>query len=86
MGDPLGYDDSEEARAKRAAERSKRITVRKFNSFEEAEAADEEFWAAMTPAERMACLWEMVLDHLAWSQPRGTEPRLQRTVVRIQRP
>ncbi len=36
MADPLGYDDSEQARAQRAAERSKRITLRKFNSFEEA--------------------------------------------------
>ena len=85
MGDPLGYDDSQEARAQRAAERSKRITVRKFNSFEEAEAADDEFWAAMTPAERFAATCEMGPEWEAWRGRVPNEPRLSRAVERVRR-
>jgi hypothetical protein len=86
MGDPLGHDDSEEARAQRAAARSKRITVRKFSSFEEAEAADDEFWAAMTAAERFAATCEMGIEWEAWNGGSGVEPRLARSVESIQRP
>jgi hypothetical protein len=86
MADPLGHDDSEEARAQRAAERAQRMTVRKFNSFEEAEAADEEFWAAMTPAERFAATCEMGIEWEAWNGGRDVEPRLSRSVESIQRP
>lgn len=89
MSDPThasgAHDDSDEARAQRAAERAQRMTVRKFNSFEEAEAADEEFWAAMTPAERFAATCEMGPEWEAWRGRVPNEPRVSRAVERVRR-
>jgi len=40
-------------------------------------------WKSATPAERMSAVWELTLQCLAW---RGEiEPRLQRSIVCIQR-
>lgn len=83
-GDGL-VDELDNDFKRRAEERSKRITVRVFRSWEEENAASDEFWAAMTPEQRVELLWDMVLDLDAWRGGSGDQPRLQRSVVRIRR-
>jgi hypothetical protein len=51
----------------------------------EAERFDREFWARVEPADRLALVWEMTLDYLAWRDPDAPEPRLQRSVCRVER-
>ena len=46
---------------------------------------DREFWRAVPPDERLAMVWEMALEYLAWMDPNASEPRLQRTVCRVER-
>ena len=48
--------------------------------------ADESYWDEATPAERIAAVWELTLLCLAWEPNRTDEPRLQRSISRIQRP
>ena len=43
-------------------------------------------WARMTPDERVAVLWDTVLEEQAWRGVDADQLRLQRSVVRIQRP
>ena len=60
------------------------VTVRKFALGDPAiEAADREFWAALSAEERLALTWDLVCQHLAWTRPNEPEPRLQRSVFRI---
>jgi hypothetical protein len=47
---------------------------------------DESYWDKATPAERINAVWELTLLCLAWQPNRTDEPRLQRSVSRIQRP
>jgi hypothetical protein len=49
-------------------------------------AVDEDDWAGTTAAERIEAVWTLTLQCLAWQGWEGDEPRLQRSVVRIQRP
>jgi hypothetical protein len=46
---------------------------------------DESYWDRATPAERIDSVWELTLLCLAWQPNRTDEPRLQRSVSRIQR-
>ncbi len=39
-----------------------------------------------TPEERINAVWELTLLCLAWQGDQASEPRLQRSVSRIQRP
>lgn len=41
--------------------------------------------AGLTPAERISLVWELTLQCLAWRENKLVEPRLQRSVVHIQR-
>ena len=60
------------------------MTVQKFALGDPAiEAADREFWAALTGEERLALTSDLVCQHLAWTRPNEPEPRLQRSVFRI---
>ena len=68
------------------AERRRHWTVRVIRPGEDERAADREFWQRMTPDERVAVLWDMVLEARAWQGGHGDQPRLQRSVVRVQRP
>ncbi len=43
-------------------------------------------WAASSPEERMAAVWDLTLECLAMRGIDPSELRLQRSVVRIQRP
>lgn len=47
---------------------------------------DEPQPAPSTPGERMEAVWTLTLACLAWNGGIDGEPRLQRSVVRIQRP
>ena len=48
--------------------------------------ADEQYWDNATPAERMNAVWELTLICLTWQSKQAHEPRLQRSISRIQRP
>ncbi|MEP7121887.1 MAG: hypothetical protein ABJE95_13285 [Byssovorax sp.] len=48
-------------------------------------ALDRNQWRGSTMAERIAAVWELTLEGLAWSQRDGDEPRLQRSVCRVER-
>ena len=47
--------------------------------------ADEE-WENFMPEERINAVWDLTLLCLAWQRDEPGEPRLQRSVSRIQRP
>jgi len=65
---------------------AREVEVRKTESGDPEETAfDREFWSRVEPADRLALVWEMTLEHLAWRQPDAPEPRLQRTVCRVER-
>ena len=42
-------------------------------------------WAKASPEERIEAVWTLTELCLAWNQPSASEPRLQRTVTRLQR-
>jgi hypothetical protein len=46
---------------------------------------DREFWSRLTPEQRVECLWDMVLEARELKGLHGDEPRLQRSVLRIER-
>jgi hypothetical protein len=48
--------------------------------------SEEEEWESTTPEERINAVWELTLLCLAWQRDQAGEPRLQRSVSRIQRP
>jgi hypothetical protein len=68
-----------------AAERRRRMTVRKFASHAEADAADVVYWREIPEAERIAQVWRLSLAQ--WSQTGDVDDasRLRRTVTRIRR-
>jgi hypothetical protein len=46
---------------------------------------DRAFWSSVAPADRLAMVWQIVLDELAVRDPDAAEPRLQRSVCRVER-
>lgn len=46
---------------------------------------DDRDWEAATPEERINAVWDLTLLCLAWQGDQTVEPRLQRSVSRIQR-
>jgi hypothetical protein len=46
---------------------------------------DESGWETATPEERIDAVWELTLLCLAWQGDQTSEPRLQRSVSRVQR-
>ena len=47
---------------------------------------DQQYWDNATPEERMNAVWELTLLCLTWQPNQNREPRLQRSISRIQRP
>ena len=47
---------------------------------------EEQEWENSTPEERINAVWDLTLLCLAWQNVQTDEPRLQRSVSRIQRP
>jgi hypothetical protein len=52
---------------------------------EDEAAFDRAFWAGVRPEAKIAALWDMVLEARIWRGELGDEPRLQRSVLRIER-
>jgi hypothetical protein len=48
-------------------------------------APSENDWASSTPSERIAGVWELTQQCLAWNREGADELRLQRSVSRVQR-
>jgi hypothetical protein len=67
-----------EARERRAAG-----TTRLIRLHEDDACLDHEI--RTTPSERLEAVWGLVLEYLAWRDPDAGEPRLQRSVCRIER-
>ncbi len=65
------------------SERSRVITGRVFRAGQTPPPDTE--WADSTPEERIDAVWMLTVLCLAWNQEDFIEPRLQRSVVRIQR-
>jgi hypothetical protein len=72
--------------ARRAEERRKRATERVFRSHAEADAAEDDWLDATTPAQRLAAVWELALEYEAWSGIRADQRGLQGSVARVRRP
>lgn len=65
-------------------ERLRRVTVRVVPQAD-AERLSREYWAAIPPHERLAQVWDLVCEYGAWRMPDAGQPRLQRSVLRIER-
>jgi len=46
---------------------------------------DREFWGRITPAERLALVWDMALEAQEWRGQGAGQSRLQRSVCRLER-
>lgn len=46
---------------------------------------DREFWATVPPERRLELVWDMALEYLEWRGLSGSQPRLQRSVLGIER-
>ena len=60
------------------------VTVRK-GTLADNDRLSVEFWAEVPPHERLALVWDMVLEHRAWQGLDGDEPGLQRSICSIER-
>ena len=68
------------------AQRPKRtVTVRVGRLGIDDERMDDEWWESFTADERVAMMWDLVLEARRWRGEVGDEPRLQRSVVRVER-
>lgn len=47
---------------------------------------DDSVWKPMSPSERVEAVWTLTRLCMAWNSDPLHEPRLQRSVTRIQRP
>jgi hypothetical protein len=50
------------------------------------EGLQRDEWLDSTPEERLAAVWKLTEACLGWNTEGNVEPRLQRSVVHIQRP
>lgn len=62
--------------------RNRQITVRVIRGGPEPPDND---WLNASPEERIEAVWTLTELCLAWNKPLESEPRLQRTVTRLQR-
>ena len=46
---------------------------------------DDRDWASATPEERIEAVWELTRICIAWQGDQTVEPRLQRSISRVQR-
>ena len=58
-----------------------KVQVRRFGSLREADAADREYWAAVTDAERILEVWR--LSDEQWRLSGQHESRLSRFLTRV---
>ncbi|HZF48106.1 MAG TPA: hypothetical protein VE093_05625 [Polyangiaceae bacterium] len=71
---------NEDARQRRA-----QAVTRVIRLHEDDGAFDRATWQGSTMQERIAAVWELTLSCIAFQDPDAPEPRLQRSVVRIER-
>jgi hypothetical protein len=64
--------------------KEKRVITTKV--FRAGEIPPEDDWTGSSAAERIDAVWELTRQCLAWNQTGTDEPRLQRSVSRVQRP
>lgn len=71
----------------RAAERRRTAVTRLLRLDDTASALEFErdFWNKVSAGEKIEATWQMVLDHLAFTNPDGPQPRLQRHLFRVER-
>lgn len=60
-------------------------TIRKFSSFDDMKAEEYHYWQGMSARERMRAVWDITLEAYRLKGEIRDVPRLQRTLVRIQR-
>jgi hypothetical protein len=60
-------------------------TVRIVRLHEDDGRFDREFWRAVPASERLEAVWGLVLDYLSIHEPHAGEPRLRRSVCRVER-
>ena len=61
-------------------------TIRRFSSLDEMKAEEYRYWQSVSVAERMRAVAEITLEAYALKGQSPDVQRLQRTLVRIQRP
>ena len=69
----------------RADERRRLGVGRLINLHEDDGVFDRTFWGEIPPHQRLEALWDMTLDFLALQGHGGDQPRLQRSVCRVER-
>ena len=81
---PSRTPDLEDARRRR--ERRRIGQCRLIRIEDDDGSFDREFWSRVPPSERMAMVWDMVLEEMERrGELNGVEPRLQRSVCRVER-
>ncbi len=63
----------------------RRITARLVRQGEQEREFDAQFWRELGPEKRLELLWDMVLEAEVWKGSERGQPRLQRSVLRIER-
>jgi len=61
------------------------IEARIFRSFGEEQRADRDYWKSLTPAQRLAMMWQLTIDAWSFKGEPIAESRLPRHVVRVYR-
>jgi len=67
------------------AERRRTGTSRLVRLHDDDGSFDREFWSRVPAEQRLEAVWDLVLDYLALQGHRGDQPRLQRSVCRVER-
>jgi hypothetical protein len=67
------------------AERRRRMTVRRFASHAEADAADLAYWREISDAERVLQVWRLSLAQWTMKGDVDDASRLRRSITRIRR-
>ena len=60
-------------------------TVRKYTDFDEMKAEEYRYWQSRPVHERVAAVSELTREHYAMKGGTSDVPRLQRTLVRLER-
>jgi hypothetical protein len=68
-----------------ADDRRRHATARLIRLEDDDGSFDRAFWAAVPPEARLEALWDLTLDYVALSSRDGDQPRLQRSVCRVER-
>lgn len=60
--------------------------IRKFSNIDAMKAEEYRYWQSVSVSERLRAVWEITLEAYRLRGEIQDVPRLQRTLVRIQRP